>query len=50
MAQRCREMMLRARTHAARHQLQLWAEEFDVQAEAAEAEEKTRNSYGGSSC
>jgi hypothetical protein len=50
MAQRCREMLARARTEAAKAQLRVWAEEFDNQARAAEAEEKNRNPQGGPRC
>ena len=32
LAQRVREMMLRAKTDVAREQLRVWAEEFEVQA------------------
>jgi len=44
MAQRCREMIARARTEAARAQLRVWIEEFENQARAAEEAEKDRNS------
>ena len=37
-ARRCREMMLAARTEAARQQLAIWIEEFDQRAEALERE------------
>jgi hypothetical protein len=50
MAQRCREMLGRARTEAAKAQLRVWAEEFDNQANAAEAEEKNRNPQGDLRC
>ena len=50
MAQRCREMIGRARTEAARAQLRVWAEEFDNQAKAIEEQEKNRNPQGGPRC
>ena len=37
-ARRCRDLMLDARTDAARRQLALWVEEFERRAEALELE------------
>ena len=45
-ARQMRELMLRARTEAAREQLRIWAEEFEAQAEAAEPEEERPRSSG----
>jgi hypothetical protein len=39
-AQRMRDLMLRARTEAAREQLRIWAEEFEARADALDAEER----------
>ena len=39
-AQRMRDLMLRARTEAAREQLRMWAEEFEARADALDAEEQ----------
>jgi hypothetical protein len=50
MAQQCRDMMRRAEAEDARQQLQLWAEEFDARAEAAETEENSQNPHGGANC
>jgi hypothetical protein len=37
-ARRMRELMIRARTEAAREQLRIWAEEFDERAAAVDME------------
>jgi hypothetical protein len=42
-AKRCRQLMLRVRTEAARHQLQMWADEFENYAEAVELERQHRD-------
>ena len=48
-AQRMRDLMLRARTEAAREQLRIWAEEFEARADALDAEEQDgRNGAGPS--
>jgi hypothetical protein len=44
-ARRCRDLMMQARSAAAREQLRLWAEEFDRRAEIFERE---RSSCPGS--
>lgn len=41
-ARRCRELMLLARTNAARMQLRVWADEFDEQASGLEKREEER--------
>jgi hypothetical protein len=46
-AQRMRDLMRRARTEAAREQLRIWAEEFEAQADALDAEEQGGENGGG---
>jgi len=46
MAQQCRELIVRARTEAAKSQLRVSVEKFEAQAEAAEREAE-RNRDGG---
>jgi hypothetical protein len=41
-ARRCRELMMRARSTAAREQLRVWAEEFDLRADAMERKSPNR--------
>lgn len=50
LAQQCRDLMLRARTEAAREQLRIWLEEFEAQAAAVEAEIKNRNPHYEARC
>ena len=38
LAQQCRDLLARARTTAARQQLQIWIDEFEAQAAIAERE------------
>jgi hypothetical protein len=45
-ARRCHDLMLDARTEAARRQLALWVEEFERRAEALE-QEPTRQAAAG---
>ena len=45
-ARRMRELMLRARTEAAREQLRLWAEEFDKRAAAVDMQPGDNRSDG----
>lgn len=48
LADRCREMLARARTDQAKEQLLLWVAEFESRAAEAEAEaEEFRNQEGG---
>jgi hypothetical protein len=48
MAQQCRELIVRARTEAAKSQLRVSVEKFEAQAEAAEREAE-RNRDGRTS-
>lgn len=48
-AQRMRDLMLRARTEAAREQLRIWAEEFEARADALDAEEQDGENGSGPS-
>ena len=49
MAQRCRDLVARARDPEAKTQLRIWAEEFDAQAEALELQDE-RNREGHNRC
>jgi hypothetical protein len=46
-AQRMRNLMLRARTEAAREQLRIWAEEFEARADALDSDEQGGENGGG---
>ena len=46
-ARRMRDLMLRARTDAAREQLRIWAEEFEARAAALETEQPRIHDPGG---
>ncbi len=45
-ARRMHELMLRARTEAAREQLRIWAEEFEARAAALDAEQHEKSDHG----
>jgi len=46
-ARRMRDLMLRARTQAAREQLRIWAEEFEARAAALENQQPGTHDPGG---
>ena len=50
LAQRVREMMLRARTDIARDQLRLWAEEFEGNAAELDGSVRAGRQFGNSTC
>lgn len=50
LAQRVREMMLRARTDIARDQLRLWAEEFEGNAAELDRSVRAGRQFGNSTC
>jgi len=43
MAQRCRDLVGRAQSEAARHQLRIWEVEFEAQADDAERDRNVGN-------